>query len=76
MVSAAWNWWAHGQSVGSRRVGVPDRFTRAPARAMIRLRMVRAVRIGPSRPMTPVQRVRLCARTAHASQAPVGSKAA
>ena len=53
---------------------MPDRFTRAPAIATSRLRMVRAVRMGPSMAMIPAQRLRLCARTAQASQAPLAAK--
>ena len=60
-------------SVGSRRVAVPDLLTRTLARAMSRLQLVRPVQIGPSRPMMPAQRHRLCASTAQASQAPLAA---
>ena len=43
LASVSLNWWAHGQRVGNRRVGFPDRFTSTAARVMRRVRRVRLV---------------------------------
>ena len=70
----------HGQHVGARRVGVPERFTRGPGMEMKRVRNERATAGRPSTstswmsPRIRVQRTRLCASTVHRSHAPLAQK--
>ncbi len=74
--SARVNGSRHGQWLGARKVGVPERFTSRPGSETKRLRMVRATARRWSAwswrpPWTWVQRSRLWAKTAQQSQAPL-----
>ena len=68
---------AHGQLVGIRSVGRPDRLTSRPGIARIRVRKVRATTSWLSTRILPaiaVQRIRLWARTAHCNHAELAWK--
>ena len=76
-LSAVVNDVAHGQLVGIRSVGRPDRLTSRPGMASSRVRNVRATTSWLSTrtfPAIAVQRIMMCARTAHCNHALLARK--